>query len=1436
MPNIDQPVPPLHSTFHELLSTEPQVVADYLVKRLADQFEQKHSDPADPYRDMGKKLLQLRNAIWQHPSDEYDPARKEGQRQIYNEIIGSFDNDAERGVFMKLVAQMGHMRQIANMAARDNFFAEEFTFNKDAAGDDKLIPGSPQYFIKNSGSKYKDILNAVNSAVFNPVFTAHPTNNSSLDSMQALGDVTKVITALQKERANMAGLIGRPAEPNQESQDLISAKLAELDKKIDAYLDAPLTPQNGEGHDQNLKAADETQNVLHFMGEIYHQMPATLKEYDDALSDKATAEAKALHDADPSAIGEKYNPLLLKPNYRFDSWGSSGDKDGNGKINATTTLQALIQHRKKGLELYLADVQAIGMSDEWQASLKDALDKVTQLQADVAAQGKANAERLELAGEQDAAALGLLTDEQFEAASKRLQANLAPTEKFLDDDPLKAEHGFDFEEFQNAISAAYHENANEPDRRQKALDLLRNTHIFGETFGRIEYRETAVEYTKAVTYVLEHANPSIGYPVITDAERITDEDRENPALCAEKEINLKAKEAQKVEILSDLLRPENAPKLRQMLKDQWAEIEAKGGEKAYSDSNEAIIYQSLKRMQLARDFPKAIVKQVLAECEEPSNALETKLLMELVGDETNAVRNKKGVIDEKTVKRPVMGIVPLFEDPQILKDVGPKMKAIIENPAYKQHLEDFLDAHPEERVIDPKTGEEALDRRKDDKGKLLRFTIEKNENGRSVRVPRPVLVQEVQLAHSDNSRRGGLAAARAYIYDAHRILDNLGEELGLVIHKFEGGSFSDPFRNGVRSVTGMIKEYGLFDYFKGTMQGGDLPNFFTVADGIKRFLGGVLSFCAQGLLKAIGLNKGADDVPTNSTDNITLPALKGTYDDHRPAFTDPSKIGAMWAVLQGDDPAALFKRSVATRANRKGVAFKHQQSEEFGDILYLDPNEVRTIVYSEIPQHNQMSPSWFGSYNLVKRLGAMTDVQDLSVKLRTAKKELIEENIGKKKLSAETKDQLKSLDQKIGDADSQSPELADAAMKAALAEDPAYKKQLSKDALLVSAAQEAFETRDDDKDNSEAFGQRGRFVQSVVSRFDKQSPEKLELAPSAETIDQAREQFKQVFSGDLNVEQANWKLYLESNNLSADTIRYMYRHSTPFRDEIDKMAYGLVMTDMEAAKTHHPEFADPSTPAGKYFKTEKLPEYVIAAATVHAAFTGKNLDIGTIKAQKQVDGKNVPRTETEMQNEFLDRVRHSMLTLKDMKPVQQEVESNIALLDFHNSLQADLRQKDAVTRSKREYELSMSSEGNVLHIQHKPLEGKKADKGQDIDLDGLDELDERTRERLIGGLWRDGNRTVETEIDKGQTVIKLGNFDPLPIKHDQWVKANDYLRPPYRTPEADEQREHLISVMVDVGRSAAHNYNPYLGDRAYTKEKLKAQAEHRAAQGMAIAS
>lgn len=398
-------------------------------------------------------------------------------------------------------------------------------------------------------------------------------------------------------------------------------------------------------------------------------------------------------------------------------------------------------------------------------------------------------------------------------------------------------------------------------RDKPTLDLLRRVRIFGFGMGRIEYRETADIYGQiSGLFIKDYATMS---------------------------------EAKRVKALNALLAMP-LDSLRLEHQETLARIGASGN-KPYSDTDALpIAHHTLKRMELARDFPDMVKDNVLAECQNTSNFLEALLMQRLA---------------EKDGKKPNLGIVPLFEEYRVLERAGSIMHDALTNPHYRSHVD----------------------------------ALAARNNGHAT--------QQVQLAHSDNARRAGMPAARAYIYEAHSVLREAIEKEGIKVQFFEGGSQSDPYRGGVRSMTASANEFGIHDFAKFTFQGGDLLNYLNYPSSSIRLFTRNIAHAADVMERKLmrqDTKKDRDPVLDAAATN----ALKRTARDyeekifHNPQFGDFLKdIGYLEETEAGNKTSRPAKRGS-------------------GSTDTVDVEKTRTIAFSEAFQHAGICPTWIGSQNL----------------------------------------------------------------------------------------------------------------------------------------------------------------------------------------------------------------------------------------------------------------------------------------------------------------------------------------------------------------------------------------------------------------------------------------------------------------------------------------
>lgn len=416
------------------------------------------------------------------------------------------------------------------------------------------------------------------------------------------------------------------------------------------------------------------------------------------------------------------------------------------------------------------------------------------------------------------------------------------------------------------------------------LSLTRKFHHFGFSMGAIEYRETAEEYERVVAELIPE------YGALCHAEKEAKEALDkidtSDAAAIEKAIEVleKAQRARQVVLEEAIANPHQLQARAKHLKARAVEA---GASTQQYDKVDAlpIAYHTLKRMELARDFSDMIGNNVLAECQNASNMLEALVLQHAV---------------MKDGKRAMMGIVPLFEEYQTLANAPRVIQGAHKNPVYKEH----------QRAL---------------------ATI-----GDSRETP------QVQFAHSDNARRAGSIGSRAAIYEAQAALQKMG------VRRYQGGSLSDPYRDGVRSVSGKINEFQLHDFAKMTVQGGDLLNYFNLPHSMARLIDRNIANSAE-KLKSNGRKP-----MMNAHDKPIYAALMQTIPPYEERFKSPEFSAFIEKIGYKEQQQYNF----SSRAGARGVTTDAP----------VDVQKVRTISFSETLEHAGIVPVWIGAKGLREHL------------------------------------------------------------------------------------------------------------------------------------------------------------------------------------------------------------------------------------------------------------------------------------------------------------------------------------------------------------------------------------------------------------------------------------------------------------------------------------
>ena len=266
------------------------------LKDLALEVIASHADLGGPR--VAGALKEIMDVVW-------DGRTQNERHKKFKEVCQSLDPQQTKSL-LEGYARMGHLYEIAGLAARDNFLKDQRQKNEQG-----WAPGDPGEFIhKNTESQPLDaVINKLNEPVFEVVMTQHPTNTNSLQSIQAQREIGKAIAAGDTEAVRKA--VAHYMDPKE----------------------APLLPRSG-----RFTVRDETEMVLNALNNVYDDLPKVYEQFDRPLEEKFGKGA--------------YDPMALKLNIRFSSWGSAGDKDGNNSITAENTLEGIILHKRDILKKY----------------------------------------------------------------------------------------------------------------------------------------------------------------------------------------------------------------------------------------------------------------------------------------------------------------------------------------------------------------------------------------------------------------------------------------------------------------------------------------------------------------------------------------------------------------------------------------------------------------------------------------------------------------------------------------------------------------------------------------------------------------------------------------------------------------------------------------------------------------------------------------------------------------------------------------------------------------------------------------------------------------------------------------------------------------------------------------------------------------------------
>ena len=827
-----------------------------------------------------------------------DQLFKNGEQNptLYQELIEKYHDDIPSyRLLVSNYVRIGHFLELS-VLARENLFdiyrkrrddrLKDFDPQRDSVptlNEDDMIPGGiervlyPMELSPESDptlsqrvhvfSSAEEAVDYFNRPTFIPVLTTHPVFVDTLETqkiVRELHDAWREIMLRPKDFAGHA--------------------FKRVQKAVHDFRGTELTPisvgADGKKRIAKFKPYDETSFELDTLTQMFKNQDEVYQTIENAFKRR---------------FGKDYTDQLRQElNLQLEpmSWIIT-DKDGNNNLRAEHVLQSLVRRRIVALELFaeqIRDLEKSGcilrsqLSENWSQLLATALTSL-----------HASNDKLEIArnGSVDIP----LSQSEFDQILTDLNDPWGTKGTFADmESHLKRD-----------VDDAFATADQNPVLKEKLLLLKRKLNTFGFKLALSEYRETSEEYTRVIAGLLT-VDPFTGQAL-----------NYNPDIKDKAE--LAAHRAKQALLLGRLVR-EKPDYLSKLAQDFLSEIESTSALRDLSKNDpRAIIYHTLKRMQIAAANPDIFHDTVVAECRGPSNVMEVLALQTIFKP-----KGSSGIAD--------MHITMLLEDLDKLKTAPQMVMELLENRAYRDHLMRLAG------------------------GDISKLKI------------------KIQVAHSDNVRRGGTAAARAYIHEVHfsvaatlkqnqKEIEKLFEadghdtsSMGLSIEWSEGGSNSDALRNGKRAMTATINAFGLLENFKTTFQGQpDLLGYLGLSTSYKRMMARYYTHCAKELAFREA-NDNGELAPSATHRLVTKVLEENVLDDYENRHFNAlsNQIGHLFA-----HPLVnyLLYGVIYNRGSRSATRGDEPLSMN-SDAEAIDTSQIRTIGFSNVFKDANILPSWLG--------------------------------------------------------------------------------------------------------------------------------------------------------------------------------------------------------------------------------------------------------------------------------------------------------------------------------------------------------------------------------------------------------------------------------------------------------------------------------------------
>ncbi len=756
------------SKFFSLLLVQQKSYKDIVKNDSADNNYIDYQSAYKDWRDGEDALIKAGESI-------YEDYKSRGD---FNGLLALGDS------YMKLVSLMYVVKDIA----RRNLFEIYYERRRGVTSIEDLNEGSRvpggiwDYLFVNRGESlderftpqpyvFKSVREAkkyFDATEFSPVVTMHPTSRLTLKYNKLLLQLDMLMTSNE--------ITGK--DPR-----LFDNVYKEIVKTVADIYGEEMAPLDENKLPQSFKPGEETDIELNVIFQsMYKNMAGLRKTLDDAFwaRERLLSKTKQV---------DKYSPQMrlgMHLNFFPESW-AMGDKDGNTNIRAEHLLRSIVLRRQFIVRHYLADLETYGIEIKgapggktWNYFLTEASKRLDKTAEEIESKGQG----IDIP----------LTQDEFNALA------LDAADAFGGEDVGKLAA-----RFVSGIESAYR-NATIKD--QDNLILLRDrARSFKFDTAPIGLRDTSEKYSEVLAYLFDD-------PAYLD---LHNEDRHKRI---EAVFDDPRKLAALVGRVDDFMLQADALNLR--------EYKKKGD---HDGLDNAFIYHTVKRLELAARNPSAFSNMVLAECQQSSDVLTAVLLQKVVEGYVN-----RDVIDPKQRRGLTLPVVALFEDADTLKYAEKIVRGMLESEAYRKHLLKLSGGDPSQI-------------------KLI-----------------------LQIAHSDNGRRSGNPAARAGIYEIHTVIKQVLEEkkgyyanlffetalqageknenqraewleaFNIKLRYFEGRSWSDSARGGSRMNTSLADLYNQHDIEYSTLQNID-AYYLTPEHSFVRCAMGTLAWNASRLAK-----------------------------------------------------------------------------------------------------------------------------------------------------------------------------------------------------------------------------------------------------------------------------------------------------------------------------------------------------------------------------------------------------------------------------------------------------------------------------------------------------------------------------------------------------------------------------------------------------------